>query len=79
MQEEGRNTRRTPTVNWPSCLGGSFYNLIDKFGLRKNNLLLQWLGRFPSRAKKIDVISRFLSSNYENISNTTMICVIGSQ
>ena len=27
---------------------------------RKNNLLLQWLGRFPSRAKKIDVVSRWL-------------------
>ena len=26
---------------------------------RKDNLLLQWLGRFPSRAKKIDVVSRY--------------------
>ena len=26
---------------------------------RKNNWLLQWLGRFPSRAKKIDVVSRY--------------------
>ena len=25
---------------------------------RKNNWILQWLGRFPSRAKKIDVVSR---------------------
>ena len=29
---------------------------------RKDNLLLQWLGRFPSRAKKIDVVSRYFDS-----------------
>ena len=28
------------------------------FFFSKNNILLKWLSRFPSRAKKIDVISR---------------------
>ena len=32
---------------------------------RKDNLLLQWLGRFPSRAKKIDVVSRYFDSYWD--------------
>ena len=32
---------------------------------RKDNLLLQWLGRFPSRAKKIDVVSRYFFSYWD--------------
>jgi len=39
----------------------SAYHLRNGSFGRKNNLLLQWLNRFPSRAKKIDVISRIPS------------------
>ena len=38
---------------------------------RKDNLLLQWLGRFPSRAKKIDVVSRYFDS-YWDAANAVM-------
>jgi len=39
---------------------GNTYCELALMPKRKNNWILQWLGRFPSRAKKIDVVSRIL-------------------
>lgn len=39
---------------------GNTYCELALLPKRKNNWILQWLGRFPSRAKKIDVVSRIL-------------------
>jgi len=38
----------------------SVYCEIKMMPKRKNNFLLRWLARFPSRAKKIDVLSRVI-------------------
>ena len=47
------------------------HSCSEKNYCRKDNLLLQWLGRFPSRAKKIDVVSRYFDS-YCDAGNAVM-------
>ena len=54
------------TVMSECCQGGdTFAHYINQSStllmpiFSKNNILLKWLSRFPSRAKKIDVISRW--------------------